>query len=135
MDGLLRPERLDIDPSSPSASLEWKHWKKTFQKFLAEITAKTDHLKILINYVSPKIYEIIADCPDYNNALSTLESMFVKAPNETFARHLLATRCQQAGESLDEFYLNLKILSKDCNFKAVDASTYRVESIRDAFIT
>lgn len=88
-----------------------------------------------INYVSPKIYDIIADCPDYNDALCTLESMFVKSPNEIFARHLLATRSQHSGDSLDEFLLSLKILSKDCNFKAVDANAHRDESIRDAFIT
>lgn len=135
MERLLKPERLDIDPSSTSASLEWKHWKRTFENFLAEIKTTTDHLTILINYVSPKIYEIIADCSNYKDALSTLESMFVKSPNEIFARHLLATRTQQTCESLDEFLLNLKILSKDCNFKAADANTYRDESIRDAFIT
>ena len=47
---------------------------------------------------------------------------------------MLATRRQQAGESLDEFLNVLKRLSKDCNFKAVSAENYQKEMIRDAFI-
>ena len=37
------------------------------------------------------------------------------------ARHVLATRRQDAGESLDQYLQVLKRLSKDCNFEAVSA--------------
>ena len=60
--------------------------------------------------------------------------MYITPKNEIFARHLLATRRQQAGESLDEFLNVLKRLSKDCNFKAVSAENYQKEMIRDAYI-
>ncbi|CAJ1099294.1 E3 ubiquitin-protein ligase MIB2-like [Octopus vulgaris] len=36
------------------------------------------------------------------------------------ARHLLATRKQKLGESLDQFLNELKILAKDCDFVAVN---------------
>ena len=52
-----------------------------------------------------------------------------------FARHRLATRRQQVGESLDEYLLTLKTLSKECNFRAVTATQHCEESIRDAFIS
>ena len=52
-----------------------------------------------------------------------------------FARHLLATRRQQSGETIDEFLQALKTLTKDCNFQNVTAAVYRDESVRDAFIT
>ena len=51
-----------------------------------------------------------------------------------FARHLLATRRQLPGESLQQFLQVLKTLSKDCSFRAVTAEQYRWELIRDAFI-
>ena len=46
----------------------------------------------------------------------------------------IATRRQQSGESLDEFLLELRRLSKDCNLKAVSAEQYKEELVRDSFI-
>ena len=71
----------------------------------------------------------------YDEAIQTLEALFVIPTNEIFARHLLATRCQHAGETLDEYLQALKTLSKDCNFKSVTAALHREESTRDAFIS
>ena len=51
-----------------------------------------------------------------------------------FSRHLLATRRQQASESLDEFLQDLHRLSKRCELKNVTAEVYREELVRDAFI-
>ena len=53
----------------------------------------------------------------------------MKPANEIFARHLLATRKQQSNETLDEFLQSLKILSRDCNFKNVDAVIYHDECV------
>ena len=64
-----------------------------------------------------------------------MEALYIKPKNEIFAHHLLATRRQQPGESLDEYLQALKAASKDCNFKAVTAAQYREESTRDAFIS
>ena len=58
----------------------------------------------------------------------------MKTPNKMFARHDLATRKQQPGESLDEFLEELKILSKHCGFDTVTSESYRSEMIRDSFI-
>ena len=66
--------------------------------------------------------------------IDTLDNLFVKSPNVIFARHLLSTRRQQSGETLDQFLQDLRKLSKDCKFKAVTAEQYREELIRDAFI-
>ncbi|KAI3378314.1 hypothetical protein SNEBB_002033 [Seison nebaliae] len=77
----------------------------------------------------------MSDCSTYEEAIDILKAMFLKPVNEVFARHLLATRRQQSGESLDEFLSVLKVLSRDCNYTAVTATKYRDESIRDAFIT
>ena len=136
MDRLLKPERLDTDTNSSSASKEWTHWLKTFQNFMSVLpTEGLNKLCVLTNYVTPKIYESFAECATYDEAIQTLEALFVKPTNEIFARHRLATRCQHAGETLDEYLQALKTLSKDCNFKSVTAALHREESIRDAFIS
>ena len=59
----------------------------------------------------------------------------MKPKNEVFARHLLATRKQEPGENVDQFYQQLLHLSKDCQFKAVTADNHRNEYIRDSFIS
>jgi RNase H-like domain found in reverse transcriptase/Integrase core domain/Reverse transcriptase (RNA-dependent DNA polymerase)/Aspartyl protease len=136
MDRFLRPDRLDADPHASSAAQEFTHWFKTFENFLNVLPPEgLNKLSVLTNYVSPKIYGNIADCTTYDAAIDALKALYVKPPNEIFARHCLATRRQKAGESLDEYLQALKSLSKDCNFKNVTAAQYQEEAIRDAFIS
>ncbi|KFD50088.1 hypothetical protein M513_09048 [Trichuris suis] len=51
------------------------------------------------------------------------------------ARHRLATRKQLGGEPLEDFLRALKALSAECSFKAVSASQYQEEVVRDAFVS
>ena len=100
MEKYLKPERLDLDPSKPEAADTWRHWKMTFDIFLEAVcetgqpTSMTDRLKLklLINLLSPAIYEHISDIHDYSTAMNALEEIFVKPKNSVFCRHLLATR-------------------------------------------
>ena len=55
-----------------------------------------------------------------------------KAPNEVFTRNFLATAKQQPGKTLDELYLKLQKLARDCNFRQVTSEQYRQETVRDA---
>ena len=135
MDKALRPDRLDKDPNDPDAAKEWIHWRRTFENFVVGVsTDKEEKLKILTNFVSSKVFQYIEDSTDYDSAIKTLASLFIKPRNEIYARHLLATRRQQT-ETLSEFLQALRILSKDCNFQAVSATLYQEECIRDAFIS
>ena len=63
-----------------------------------------------------------------------LENLYVKTPNEIFARHLLATTRQTPGQSLNDFVQKLQGLGKDCSFRPVTAQVYREKMVRDAFI-
>ena len=136
MERLLRPERLNADPSSPTAAQEWKHWIQTFKTLVAALPQDDlNKLGLLTNFVSPKVYESISECIIYDDALSTLQALYVKPTNEVFARHSLATRRQRPGETLDEYFRALKTLSKECNFKAVTAIQHCEEYIRDSFIS
>ena len=135
MEKILRPERLDVSPTSPTAARDWKHWISTFQTFLTSITGENvNKWGILINFVSPTVYEYIAECATYDTAIALLKELYVKPKNEVFARHSLATRRQQEGEGIDQYLQELVLLSKDCNFKSVSAVQNRDDCIRDAFI-
>ena len=95
MERLLRPERLDTDPSSSAAVQAWKHWHKTFENFLRMLNQDNlDKLSLLTNFVSPKIYESISECTTYDEVIRALQSQYVKPTNEEFACYCLAT-CRQ----------------------------------------
>ena len=132
---LLKPIRLDLDPNSPTAAREWRHWKKTFTNYLdGRSTSDADKFKCLINCVSSAVFELIEESDSFDSAIKTLSNRYDKSPNVMFARHLLATRRQQSSESLDAFLQDLRRLAKNCEFKAVTAAEYKEELIRDSFI-
>ncbi|XP_055862342.1 uncharacterized protein LOC106074444 [Biomphalaria glabrata] len=136
MDRLLRPERFDVEPTAPQAQEKWLHWYETFKNFLSVVTIENvDNKQLLINYISPSVYQMISDKETYEEAIQSLNNIYVQPNNEVFARHKLATCRQEQGQSVDAFLQKLRSLSKDCNFKAVTAEQHRDESIRDAFIT
>ena len=135
----LKPERFSTEPTSESSEKQWKHWKATFVNFMGTITfeaaeAQTKKLELLINYISSAVYEYISECTTYDTAISILENLYVKPVTVIFNRNKLSTRTQQDGESIDMYLQSLQQLSKKCEFKAVDAETYRKEYVRDAFI-
>ena len=134
MNRLMKPERLDVDPSAPNVAKEWRHWRRTFDNFIIECDPVPNKHRIITNLISANVYEHVEDCTDFQYVIDTLDNLFVKSPNVIFARHLLLTRRQQSGETLDQFLHDLRKLSKDCKFKAVTAEQYREELIRGAFI-
>ncbi|KRZ44323.1 Retrovirus-related Pol polyprotein from transposon 17.6 [Trichinella pseudospiralis] len=135
MDRFLKPERLDVDPSSPTSSEQWKHWLATCENLLAALPQENlDKKSLLVNFVSLRIYGSIAASRTYEDAIQSLKSIFEKPVNEIYARHLLATRKQLQGESLDEFLRALNALAVACDCKAVTAVQYQEELVRDAFV-
>ena len=135
MSKALKPLRLDLDPNSPNAARQWKHWKRTFDNFIEECGDDApDRFRSIVNFISAEVFDYVEECTTYDAVIETLERLYVKTPNRIFARHDLATRKQQPTESLDEFLEELKKLSKHCVFTAVTADTYRSEMIRDSVI-
>lgn len=136
MDKALRPDRFDCMPNTPSSAKEFSHWHMTLENFLSVLPNENlDKLKVLVNFLTPSVYEYINECTTYDTAIEALKTAYIKPTNEVFARHLLSVRKQQPGETLDEFLQSLKILSKDCNFKPVSAIQYQEDYIRDSFIS
>ena len=93
----MRPQRLSLDPNSPSAGKEWKHWIRTFENYLASLPERAEDeipvnkLHLLTNSVAYDVYDSIEECVTYESAIRVLENLYVQTPNEIFARHLLAT--------------------------------------------
>ena len=147
----LRPERFSTLPNTSGADKAWLHWKHILMSCLAsrtqtQTTTNADgststtappaisKLDILVNHVTTPVYDFFSECEDFESAIETLESLYVVPKNVIFARHLLSTRKQQPGESLDAYLSALKILAKDCQFGAVSAEQYKQEKILEAFI-
>ena len=137
MERLLRPDAFSVDPTSPSASKEWSHWKVRFEKFISAITdvSEDNKLSLLINLVSTDVYSYINDAADYTSAISSLEKIYNPKKNVIFARHLLNTCRQDSDQSIDTYFQKLRLLAKDCLFTAVDKEAHENEAIREAFIS
>ena len=76
---------------------------KTFWLSYQHKKTSINKLSVLANFVSPSIFQQIEECTDYGAGVEILQALFVKPRNEIFARHILATRCQQPHKTLDEF--------------------------------
>ena len=126
MNRLLKPERLDLDPSAPNAAKEWRHWRRTFDNFIIKcvIDPVPNTHRIITNLISANVYEHVEDCADFQYVVDIIEKQFVISPNVIFALHLITTWCQQSGETLDQFLQDLRKLSKDCKVKTVTAEQY-----------
>ena len=99
MDKLLKPSKLAIDPNGTSAAKEWKHWVRTFRSYVSRFAAVSSNeeadaekLAALINCATPEVFEYIDDCETYVEAEALLQKLYVKQPNEIFARIRCALR-------------------------------------------
>ena len=138
MEKVWKPKDLSIDPNSSTATKQWRHWKRNFmsyvKRFISADRMEEDQLEALINCTTPDVYEYIDHCETYTEAEEVLEKLYVKTPNDIFARHLLRTAKQKINQSLEDFRCTLLRLAKDCQFKAVTAMQYKEEMVRDSFI-
>lgn len=136
---LLRPDKFDIDPGTPTAELKYRYWKETFQNFLAvetesEKISNATKLKILLNNVTPNIYSFIREAKDYSTAVSTLDKIYIKSKNKIHARYVLTSTKQKPEETVADYLRTLQQLAFECNFESVTANEYRNEYVRDVFI-
>ena len=143
MDKHLRPSRFECEPNASNAEKQWKHWYRTYENFINSINFAPEttneerdqqKLSTLINYVSPSVYEFIAEAPNYVRAINILRELYVKPVNIMYNRHVLITHRQGDTETVNQYLHELERLSKNCNFADVSAEEYRQEYVRDAFI-
>lgn len=139
MENYLKPIRFETEPNSDNSTQVWKHWRATFENFITKLTLKEelssqDKYSILINHVSQSVFEYVSECTTYEDAIKTLNTIYIRPASDIFSRYQLASRKQQSGESINQYLLALQILGKECNFTAVTAEQHKNIFIRDAFI-
>ena len=83
MDRLLRPTKLEADPNAPDSKQVFKHWRKTFERFVAAVAndrdvndPEIDKYGLLINYVSSSVYNYIEETNNYGHAMTLLERAY-----------------------------------------------------------
>ena len=133
----LRPERFDVEPTTTGSDLRWAHWKYSFENFIAREAASADDTlkyQLLVNHISPAIYNFIQAKTTYAEAIKTFNDAYEKVQNITLARHILISRKQQPGESVAEYSRALNILARECRFKSVTAAEYQNENVCLVFI-
>jgi hypothetical protein len=137
MDKFLQPQRFDCTSDDPQATSQWMHWFKTFSNFVEQITSdkKSDKLHLLINFVSPSVYNFISEAKSYEAAIKTLENIYIKPKNTIFSRHQLYSRKQSSSESVSQYIMSLRLLARECQFKNVSASEHHDLCVLDAFIS
>ncbi|KAI0979711.1 hypothetical protein GJ496_004976 [Pomphorhynchus laevis] len=62
-----------------------------------------DRIEVLINMVSPTVYNYISECDSFDEAIKRLEQLYVNPRNELFARYKLRTHRQSADQTIDQF--------------------------------
>ncbi|KAK3702169.1 hypothetical protein QZH41_015076 [Actinostola sp. cb2023] len=123
----------DSHGNRPNDAVAVERYSSYQERYLSD--KDVNKFGVLINFISPSIFQYVEECTTYEYAIEVLQNIYVKPRNEIYARYILATRRQQSNETLDEYLQALKSLSKDCNFKSVTAVKYCEEGVRDAFIT
>ncbi|XP_078495354.1 uncharacterized protein LOC144750187 [Ciona intestinalis] len=137
---ILRPKELSVEPSSVDAAKVFKFWLRTVEDFISSLSesqsssSAINKKRIVISCLSPDVYPYVEEAESYEEIIRTLRSVYIKKKNNIYSRYLLLSRQQSPEESIPEYIQELKSLSRQCEFTAVEANQYREELTRDAFI-
>ena len=89
MDCLLRLAKLEADPNAPDSKQVFKHWRKTFERFVAAVEngrdvndLEIDKYGLLINHVSSSVYNYNEETNNYGQAVILLERAYIKPRNK-----------------------------------------------------
>lgn len=93
-----------------------------------------DKLAALVSCATPEVFEYFDHCQSFVEAETILEKLYVKQPNDIFARHLLRIAKQKSNQTLEDFRCSLMKLAKDCDFRDATALQYKDDMMRDSFI-
>lgn len=93
----------------------------------------TIRASILQSYLTAEVLELLETLPfedpdhrkDADRILKVLEAHFIGTTNETYERYKFNIRSQKKGETFDAFIGAIRVLSKSCNFGALEDSLLR----------
>ena len=135
MNKIIRLDKFDVSSVDPQASNLWRLWYHNFTYYLSTISPlNPDKLKVLYLNISATVAEIIEGCSGFDHAIESLKAVYDKLPNMFHAKYVLSTCLRQENKCVDQYLQALNRLATDCCFRDAIATTYRDESVRDAFI-
>ncbi|KAA0187680.1 hypothetical protein FBUS_02415 [Fasciolopsis buskii] len=104
-----RPDKFVSDIKAHDAPKWWTYWLRTFNAFprLTE-TDETDKLDMIINFLTPHVYEPAFERQTLGSSVEKLKSSYVHRTNVIFIRYLLVTLKQKVGQYVDQFVQNTK---------------------------
>ena len=77
---LLKHERQDLDPNSPTAAKEWKYWLRTLNNFIAECgNGAPDKYRNIINLITDNVFDYVEYCVNFDY----IHTLYIKTPNES----------------------------------------------------
>ena len=119
-----KPKDLAADPNYFDAPRVFKYWLRTVEDYIAtlnEIPRKgapeVIKTRIIRGFLSPEIYPHVEKAGDYDAIVELLRQIYITRKNNVYARHLLVSRKQAAGEKVAEYLQALRLLAKDAAFK------------------
>ena len=122
-------ESLSVPAFSPepaaTAASRWGGWLKRFDNFVAAqaITADARKRALLLHFGGEEVFEVsetVETGSTYDELKTALTNHFAPQKNVEYEIFMFRQATQQPGETLDKFYVRLKLLSKNCDFGNVD---------------
>lgn len=103
----------------------WRRWKQQFEVYMVASgkTDKSDEVKAatFLHVAGPEALEVFNSLSfenpgDEKKLVEKFEVYCILRKNVTWERHVFNTRCQEAGESVDQYVTDLRNKAKTCEF-------------------
>ena len=128
------PTEFDFDVSNVAHS--WKRWREEVELYMElAMVGKKEETKVkLFLYImgsqGREIYETLSfdqepEERSFKDVVEAFSNYCDPKKNETVERYKFFTRVQEAGETLDKFITDVKILAATCNFEQLKESLIR----------
>ena len=128
------PTEFDFD--ARNLSLACKRWKDEVDLYMdSAMVGKTEgtKIKLLLYMVGSKGREIYDTLPfeqhpeerSFKDVMDAFSNYCDPKKNETVERYKFFSRVQEAGETLEKFITDVKILAATCNFEELNDSLIR----------
>ncbi|XP_071744208.1 uncharacterized protein [Lepeophtheirus salmonis] len=136
MEATWRPRSLDLNPNSPEAMKEWRHWKRTYVNYVEDCKDKIHFLlRVLIVSVSPMLHEFIQNGKDYESAMKKIRRSLHQSAKRNICSITAKYKISEDRESLDDFIQELEKLPKDYGFKSCTVKECGDDDVQDTFIS
>lgn len=119
------PKGLNLD-NIDNCYPQWQRFKQSFKIFMMaagyEKLSETRKAAILLNCVGQQTQELyfnvlkMEEKPKLEDVIKVLDNYFEPKQNELINSFNFNKRCQEDGESFDNFYSALRKMSENCNF-------------------